>query len=70
MGYSDFRAAFTAETGPEWTVTPTEGSLSGKKETEFIVKYRPNNPGTTQGYLVIDTEDDKWTFQVIGHASM
>lgn len=70
MGFSDFRARFTPETGADWSVEPTEGSLSGKKETAFAVKYRPQNPGVSSGYLVIETDDDKWTFQVTGSASM
>jgi hypothetical protein len=70
MGYSDFRARFTPETSSEWSVEPTDGSLNGKTGTEFTVKYRPQNPGTSSGYLVIQTEDDKWTFQVTGSASM
>mmetsp|Transcript_9693 Transcript_9693/g.12801 ORF Transcript_9693/g.12801 Transcript_9693/m.12801 type:complete len:304 (+) Transcript_9693:71-982(+) len=70
MGYSDFRARFTPETPGDWTVEPTEGSLSGKKGTDFVVKYRPSNPGVATGNLVIQTEDDKWTFQLTGHASM
>jgi len=70
MGFSDFRARFTPETGPEWTVEPSEGSLNGRKDTDFMVKYRPSNPGVTEGYLVIDTGDDKWTWKVTGHASM
>ncbi|KAL7563247.1 hypothetical protein ACA910_015739 [Epithemia clementina (nom. ined.)] len=70
MGYSDFRARFTPETGADWTVEPAEGSLNGKTGVDFTVKYRPSNPGTSTGYLVIQTEDDKWTFQVTGQASM
>ena len=70
MGYSDFRARFTPETGGDWSVEPTEGSLNGRSGTEFTVKFRPQNPGTSTGYLVIETEDDKWTFQVTGTSSM
>lgn len=71
MGFSDFRAAFTPDTNAkEWTVTPSEGSLSGKTQTPFSVKYRPSNPGVSEGYLVIDTEDDKWTFKLLGRGSM
>jgi len=70
MGFSDFRAAFTPETSVEWTVEPTEGSLAGKTFTDFVLKYRPTNPGNSEGYLVIDTEDDKWTFKLEGSASM
>jgi len=70
MGFSDFRAAFTPETSVEWTVEPTEGSLAGKTFTDFVLKYRPTNPGNSEGYLVIDTEDDKWTFKLEGSSSM
>ena len=70
MGFSDFRASFTPEAGGDWSIEPSEGSLSGRTATDFLVKFRPSNPGTSEGYLVIDTEDDKWTWRVIGSASM
>uniref|UniRef100_A0A7S1YSX4 Plastid lipid-associated protein/fibrillin conserved domain-containing protein n=1 Tax=Trieres chinensis TaxID=1514140 RepID=A0A7S1YSX4_TRICV len=65
MGFADFRAAFTPETPADWSVEPTEGALS-KDPTEFIVRFRPSNPGTSEGYLVIETEDFKKTYQLIG----
>jgi hypothetical protein len=68
MGFADFRAAFTPETSMEWSVEPREGSLS-KEPVNFIVSYRPQNPGMTQGYLVIETEDFKKTWQVIGNTA-
>lgn len=72
MGFSDFRARFTGMTNPsDWTVTPTDGSLNGRGDpTDFIVKFRPQSPSLSEGYLVIDTEDDKWTYRLIGTASM
>jgi hypothetical protein len=70
MGFSDFRAAFTADTSKDWTVSPTEGSISGRTETQFVVKFRASNPGVSEGFLVIDTEDNKWTYKLIGTASM
>jgi hypothetical protein len=70
MGFSDFRAAFTYDTPKEWTVSPTEGSISGRTETQFMVKFRPSNPGVSEGYLVIDTEEYKWTYKLVGTASM
>lgn len=71
MGFSDFRARFTPETNPaEWSVAPAEGSISGRDFTDFTVKYRPQQIGQSTGYLVIETEDDKWTFQLIGTGSM
>lgn len=69
MGFSDFRAAFAPDNG-EWTVEPAEGSLSGRQATDFVVKYRPQTIGVSETYLVIDTEDDKWTWRCTGTGSM
>lgn len=66
MGYADFRAAFTSETPGDFTVVPSEGSLSSKEGIDFVVKFKPTNPGAVVGYLVIDTEDMKKTWKVIG----
>ena len=72
MGFSDFRARFTGMTTPvDWSVTPTDGSLNGRGDpTDFLVKFRPQGPSLSEGYLVIETEDDKWTYKLIGTASM
>merc|ERR1712172_106524 len=66
MGFADFRAAFTAETPPEFTVDPKEGSLRQKENTVFTVKFKAQKPGTVEGFLVIETEDFKKTWKVIG----
>jgi len=66
MGYADFRAAFTSETGSEWTVEPTEGSLTQRENTNFIVRFRPQSPSVSEGYLVIETEDFKKTWKIVG----
>lgn len=66
MGFADFRAAFTADTPPGFTVTPTEGALRQKENTLFSIKYRAQQPGVVEGYLVIETEDFKKTWKVIG----
>lgn len=68
MGFADFRAAFTADTDPDWTVEPKEGNLS-KEPTNFLIKFRPSNPGASEGYLVIETEDMKKTYKLIGSTS-
>lgn len=65
MGFADFRAAFSNETPADWSVEPASGSLS-KEPVNFVVKFRPQNPGTFEGYLVIETEDLKKTWKVIG----
>lgn len=66
MGFADFRAAFTDETSKAFTVAPTEGSLRQKEDTLFAVKFRAQQPGVVEGYLVIETEDFKKTWKVVG----
>ena len=72
MGFSDFRARFTGMSNPaEWTVSPEEGSLNGRGDpTTFTVKFRPQNPTASVGYLVVETDEDKWTYQLLGSGSM
>lgn len=65
MGFADFRAAFTPESGACWSVDPGEGSLS-KEPTSFQIKFRPDSMGTFEGYLVIQTEDFKKCWHCIG----
>jgi hypothetical protein len=65
MGFADFRAAFTSETPMDFHVEPTEGALS-KEPINFLVRFRPQNPGMAEGHLVIETEDFKKTWKVIG----
>lgn len=66
MGFADFRAAFTADSSPSFTVTPSEGSLMQKDDTQFIVKFKAQTIGIEEGYLVIETGDFKKTWKVIG----
>jgi len=67
MGFADFRAAFTADTDPvDWKVEPNEGALKSSEATDFIVRFRPQNPGVSYATLVIDTEDMKKTWRFIG----
>jgi hypothetical protein len=66
MGFADFRAAFTPETPKEFTVEPSEGSLRQKDDTNFLVKFKAQKPGVVEGYLVIETEDFKKTWKVVG----
>lgn len=72
MGFSDYRARFTMMTNPaDWSITPTDGSLNGRgSPQDFIVKFRPQSPSVSEGFLVIETEEDKWTYKLIGTASM
>lgn len=69
MGFADFRAEFTADTGAGWTIEPTEGSLMQREDTNFIARFKPQAPGVAEGYLVIETEDFKKTWKVIGNTA-
>jgi hypothetical protein len=66
MGFADFRAAFTPDSGLGFSVDPPEGSISKKEATIFTVRFQPQAPGITEGMLVIETEDFKKTWKVIG----
>jgi hypothetical protein len=68
MGFADFRAAFVPGTGPEWTIDPSEGSLKQREETNFLLRFKGQNPGVAEGYLVIETEDFKKTWKLVGSA--
>eukprot|EP00558_Chaetoceros_sp_UNC1202_P009279 CAMPEP_0197240666 /NCGR_PEP_ID=MMETSP1429-20130617/6888_1 /TAXON_ID=49237 /ORGANISM="Chaetoceros sp., Strain UNC1202" /LENGTH=307 /DNA_ID=CAMNT_0042700349 /DNA_START=47 /DNA_END=970 /DNA_ORIENTATION=- len=65
MGFADFRAALTG-TSAAWSITPAEGSLTQKEATTFQLKFRPDTIGVSEGYLVIETEDFKKVWKVIG----
>jgi hypothetical protein len=66
MGFADFRAAFTTDSSASFTVTPSEGSIMQKEDTQFVVKFKAQSPGVAEGYLVIETEDFKKSWKVIG----
>merc|ERR1712154_118669 len=66
MGFADFRAAFTPGTSAAWSITPVEGALKQREPTTFQLKFRPDSIGTSEGYLVIETEDFKKVWKLIG----
>jgi len=66
MGFADFRASLTPDTPDCYTLTPTEGNLQKGNPTNFVIRYKPNNMGTFTGALVIETEDFKKTWRLIG----
>jgi hypothetical protein len=65
MGFADFRATLTPESGASWTVTPAEGSLS-KEATQFSVRFTPGSMGVSEGHLIIETEDFKKVWKLVG----
>jgi len=66
MGFADFRAAFTPDTPACFQLEPTEGSLQKGNPTNFIIRCKPETMGTFTGALVIETEDFKKTWTLIG----
>mmetsp|Transcript_14009 Transcript_14009/g.17653 ORF Transcript_14009/g.17653 Transcript_14009/m.17653 type:complete len:301 (+) Transcript_14009:72-974(+) len=66
MGFADFRAVLTQEAGASWTIEPKEGSLSSKTPVNFSLKFKPQGPGVSEAYLIIETEDMKKTWKLIG----
>jgi len=66
MGFADFRATITPESGKGWTVSPAEGSLMQREETQFTVRFRPEFIGVSEGYLIIETEDFKKVWKLVG----
>ncbi|KAL7473428.1 hypothetical protein ACHAXS_014035 [Conticribra weissflogii] len=66
MGFARFRAGFVGDACNDWSVTPSDGHLKQKEETHFAVSFNPRNPGVSSGYFVIETEDFKMTWKVVG----
>jgi len=66
MGFADFRAAFTPSTSRAFSLTPKEGALQSSTATEFNIGFRPDGPGICEGYFVLQTEDLKKTWKIIG----
>eukprot|EP00985_Skeletonema_marinoi_P011739 scaffold5581_cov156-Skeletonema_marinoi.AAC.8 len=66
MGFAKFRTYFVGDAAAEWTVTPSDGYLKQNEATQFVISYRPRNPGLVHGHFVIETEDFKNIWKVVG----
>jgi len=66
MGFAKFRTYFVGDAAAEWTVTPSDGYLKQSEPTNFVITYRPQNPGVVYGHFVIETEDFKNVWKVVG----
>lgn len=66
MGFAKSRAAFVGDACSEWSVTPSDGFLKQNEATHFAVCFKPHSPGISMGHLVIETEDFKKTWKVVG----
>lgn len=71
-GFAPFRAYFTPDSPPEFTVFPAEGVLeppseTGEGGTPFLISYAPKEYGKQLiGRLVILTTEMQWTYEVRG----
>lgn len=66
MGFAKFRAAFVGDEFNEWSVTPNDGFLKQNEDTHFTVRYNPHRSGVSNAHLVVETEDFKMTWKVVG----
>jgi len=66
MGFARFRAGFVGDASNEWSVTPSDDFLKQNEATHFVVRYNPHGPGVSNASLVIETEDFKMTWKVVG----
>lgn len=70
MSYEDFVVGFSDDTDPaDWQVTPVSGTLNrrGGDPTTLSIVFKPNNPGGTRtAYIIVQTEESKFTYQVNG----
>ena len=66
MGFAPYRAAFVDDDANEWSVTPNDGVLKSSADTQFIIRYTPQNNGVSRAHFVIETEDFVKTWKVVG----
>ena len=59
-------SCFVGDAAAEWTVTQSDGYLKQNEATQFVISYRPQNPGVVHGHFVIETEDFKYIWNVVG----
>merc|ERR1719247_2019469 len=67
--YADFTAGFTAGSSAAVTVEPTHGTLNRRagEPQEFVIKFQPTDYADSyDATLVIETEDMKQTYEIIG----
>jgi len=71
IGYEDFSAAFTPDSDKGFAVRPTRGTMpraSAKEATDFQVVFKTDNKSgeASEGRLIVQTEETKWTIRVVG----
>lgn len=61
--HADFKAYFTYDSDPEFSVIPKEGTLEpyGKEGSTFIISFTPVEYGKNKyGKLIIETDEIYW----------
>lgn len=66
MGFAKFRAGFVGNESNEWSVAPSDGYLKQSEPTNFLLTYNPHSHGSSTAYFVVETEDFKKTWKVVG----
>jgi hypothetical protein len=63
----DFFADFSEETVGNFEVTPQTGTLErrGGAPQEFSVVYKGGGKSGTTGHLIVQTEEDKFTYELV-----
>jgi hypothetical protein len=70
--YNDFTAGFASTNTDTITVEPSAGTLNRASgdPTEFIIKFNPTEyQESFEATLVIETDESKWTYDIIGRLS-
>lgn len=67
--YAPYQCGFTADSPPEFSVSPTEGSMNRRSGDPIEVTVRFQPKASTEGLvgtLVFETEDFKKIYKFIG----
>eukprot|EP00629_Pelagomonadales_sp_RCC1024_P017352 CAMPEP_0119259264 /NCGR_PEP_ID=MMETSP1329-20130426/150_1 /TAXON_ID=114041 /ORGANISM="Genus nov. species nov., Strain RCC1024" /LENGTH=338 /DNA_ID=CAMNT_0007258633 /DNA_START=93 /DNA_END=1109 /DNA_ORIENTATION=+ len=70
--YNDFTAGFASTNTDTLSVEPSAGTLNRASgdPTEFIIKFNPTEyQESFEATLVIETDESKWTYDIIGRLS-
>mmetsp|Transcript_76437 Transcript_76437/g.218920 ORF Transcript_76437/g.218920 Transcript_76437/m.218920 type:complete len:174 (-) Transcript_76437:808-1329(-) len=69
ISFEDFVVGFAAGDAGDFQITPTAGELNrrGGEPQILSVVFKPNAPGGTRdAWLVVQTEESKWTYHLTG----
>jgi len=73
MTYEEFKVGFSADSengGSDWQVSPLSGELNRRGGDPQILSlvFKPSAPGGTRNaWLIVETEESKWTYHLVGN---